>query len=181
MTLQALAAALLLATTGTLALAQNFDLEVTPQPDVSVQNSWNAEIDAVHTGYSGRFTDIFRFGTLPVDVIVDGNLSTISFSTASNIDLLRAEASNGVVYAAFSFTPAVPVALGTESGVMNSDPVVFAAGLPIMLTVHGLTGAAASYSGNVNFALAPVPEPPTVAMWLAGLGVVGWLARRRAA
>jgi hypothetical protein len=32
--------------------------------------------------------------------------------------------------------------------------------------------------GSVNFA-APIPEPETYAMLLAGLGVVGWMARRR--
>jgi hypothetical protein len=33
--------------------------------------------------------------------------------------------------------------------------------------------------GNVNFA-APIPEPQTYALMMAGLGVIGWVARRRA-
>jgi len=38
-------------------------------------------------------------------------------------------------------------------------------------------GATASYGGNI--VATPVPEPETYAMLLAGLGVVGFLARRR--
>ena len=34
---------------------------------------------------------------------------------------------------------------------------------------------AASYSGNVNFALAAVPEPSPVALLLAGMAAIGWL------
>lgn len=34
-------------------------------------------------------------------------------------------------------------------------------------------------AGTALFALAPVPEPSTYAMLLGGLGLVGWLARRR--
>ena len=39
---------------------------------------------------------------------------------------------------------------------------------------------ASSFSGNVSLtALSPVPEPETYAMMLAGLGMVGFAARRR--
>lgn len=39
------------------------------------------------------------------------------------------------------------------------------------------SGTAASFGGAVM--LAPVPEPRTLGMMLGGLGVLGWLARRR--
>jgi hypothetical protein len=46
------------------------------------------------------------------------------------------------------------------------------------LKVSGTTvGGQASYGGNI--VATPVPEPETYAMLLAGLGVVGFLARRR--
>lgn len=40
-----------------------------------------------------------------------------------------------------------------------------------------ITGANASYGGNI--VATPVPEPETYLMFLAGLGAVGFLARRR--
>ncbi|MBG6222969.1 MULTISPECIES: FxDxF family PEP-CTERM protein [unclassified Janthinobacterium] len=49
---------------------------------------------------------------------------------------------------------------------------------PLVLTVKG-NSKGGSYSGNFNLTLAPVPEPETYGMLLAGLGVLGFLARRR--
>lgn len=34
-------------------------------------------------------------------------------------------------------------------------------------------------SGSVNFTVAAIPEPETYAMMLAGLGLMGFMARRR--
>ena len=44
----------------------------------------------------------------------------------------------------------------------------------------GLDGYTAVWNGN-QLTLAPVPEPETWALMLAGLGLVGWMARRRSA
>lgn len=41
------------------------------------------------------------------------------------------------------------------------------------------TPGAASYAGNLAVVAAPVPEPETYALLLAGLGVLGFVARRR--
>ena len=55
--------------------------------------------------------------------------------------------------------------------------------LPITIEVtgHALDGTIGSYTGSLGFTAAPVPEPETYAMVLAGLGAVGFVARRRKA
>ena len=71
--------------------------------------------------------------------------------------------------ATFSFSPPeyldveVGNALGTTPGALNWTLAGLQAGDRISLTVSA------------------VPEPGTHALWLAGLGLVGWIARRRAA
>ena len=46
------------------------------------------------------------------------------------------------------------------------------------LKVTGTLGGTGSYNGNITLAT-PVPEPETYGMMLAGLGLMGFLARRR--
>jgi hypothetical protein len=46
--------------------------------------------------------------------------------------------------------------------------------------VTGTADAGSIYGGALNVALTPVPEPQTLALLLAGLGVIGWVAKRRA-
>ncbi|MDR7333027.1 DNA-binding beta-propeller fold protein YncE [Roseateles asaccharophilus] len=48
----------------------------------------------------------------------------------------------------------------------------------LAVSAEGADGVGA---GTALFALAPVPEPSTYAMLLGGLGLVGWMARRRKA
>ena len=47
------------------------------------------------------------------------------------------------------------------------------------LHVQGLESNTAGYSGSIWYVPTPVPEPETYALMLAGLGVIGWVSRRR--
>jgi PEP-CTERM motif len=72
-----------------------------------------------------------------------------------------------------NYSPSV----GVTTVVLN--PISLAAGtytLQIKGTVAGLSGG--SYAGVLNIAN-PVPEPETYAMFLAGLGLMGFTARRK--
>lgn len=50
---------------------------------------------------------------------------------------------------------------------------------PFALHLFGTAAIGGIYSGNVQVAAAPIPEPETYAMLLAGMGLLGFIARRR--
>jgi hypothetical protein len=73
---------------------------------------------------------------------------------------------------------------GQAASISNFGVASFAylqstADAPFTLTLSGLAGAKAAYSGELS--VTAVPEPQTYALLLAGLGVMGLVARRRRA
>jgi hypothetical protein len=176
-------AAAILAMAGTAACAQDFTLTVTPQPN-EAGDGWSAWLGVVHTS-AGAFVDTFEFGSFGQAVLVEATLSSINLSLSRpwDVDFQRARLSNGVTAVDFSFQTLVP---GYDYG--STVPTVFAANLPLTLTVHGIAAPgllpqdgnpSASYGGSLNFSVTAVPEPGTAAMLFAGLATIGWLASRR--
>ncbi len=121
---------------------------------------------------SGSFDDIFTFttsSTVPVEgsfVGVSGkNDLMVSYSFG-----VGAGPTSGSVY-----TPLTLVTLNSLDEFGYSQTVSgLQAGTKYWLNLKG-TGSEAMYSVT----LAPVPEPETYAMLLAGLGLIGAIARRR--
>lgn len=132
--------------------------------------------------WSGLFTDTITFTPSPSASLVDGAIMTIGFGTA-NIDFMSASL-NGNPLTLVAFPPAGPGAGYYETGFLL--PTLTAGTL--VLTVKGWAGPStaidpiaisATYTGSIN--VTAVPEPETYAMLLGGLGILGFLSRRRKA
>ncbi|QPF75218.1 PEP-CTERM sorting domain-containing protein [Roseateles sp. DAIF2] len=131
---------------------------------------------------SGLFTDTFTFsfaGGALVDVWLNTSASATKLATQQIV--FTSATLNGV---ALQITN--PYELG---GTVFRGAELFEVPTSgtLQLIVHGYAGLqgssgstiSASYSGGLNLIPTAVPEPGTYAMLLAGLGVVGFVARRR--
>lgn len=119
------------------------------------------------------FTDTITFANSS-NVFASASIITISLGAGQNIDFTSATLngvamtlqSSGPVDIAYTASPVGPISTNLilkVSGKTDADQV-------------GL-GKNATYSGTLN--VTPVPEPETYALMLAGLGAIGFLARRR--
>lgn len=117
---------------------------------------------------TGAFDDTYTFTPALSSSTVDALVTSIGFSTQTNIDFTHADL-NG---------HALTIQHGIIDYAFTSSPIALSG--PLVLHLMGTSGSNASYSGTINVQSA-VPEPETYAMMLAGLGFVGFMARRRKA
>lgn len=128
---------------------------------------------------NGAFTDIWTF-----------NLGTASAVAASitNVEVTFGSFSAGGIQGFQAWLNGVQLfgptsVVGPTAGVTVTTQVLAGGSvLPpgvyqLKVTGTGISGSSASYGGNI--VATPVPEPETYAMLMAGLGVVGFVARRR--
>lgn len=128
-----------------------------------VDNGWATFFGATVTG-EGDFSDTFTF-TPPISGL---SSSTIISNLLGTI---------GITFTSVSIN-GNPFVLTNTAGVSSGVSGLVNLTAPLVLSVLGnSTGPLATYSGN--FAIAAIPEPETYAMMLAGLGLVGFMARRR--
>ena len=129
---------------------------------------------ASQAGANAHLDDTFRFtvGTAPVDF---GGLLASSFRvSAGAIGNLVAELTGGGITRTFDLVTLAGNRIGVQLGWIET--VLPASGL-YSIHVTGDAGAAgAAYSLDIA---AAVPEPSEWTMMIAGLGVVGMIARRR--
>ncbi|MBA5637318.1 PEP-CTERM sorting domain-containing protein [Duganella sp. LX20W] len=160
-----LLAAMLAASTGT-ALAENLNQNVS-MSTVSA-GSYTAHFGSDHN-YAGAFTDTFTFNPAVGPSLANAVIQTLSLLGNNNLNFTGASLNGN----ALTLSPTGAY----EWGMLN--PPVNVSGTLVLTVMGNVITPSASYSGDIN--VAAVPEPETYGMLLAGLGVVGWLARRRKA
>jgi len=116
--------------------------------------------------HSGDFSDEFTFSPTLPSAWVSASLITIGFSATDDIDFTSV------------WLNGTQLQLATIDGAdVAYTPMQLLLSGPLTLTVNGISGSNATYSGTIN--LAVVPEPETYALMVAGLGLVGFISRRK--
>ncbi|HEY4373064.1 MAG TPA: FxDxF family PEP-CTERM protein [Burkholderiales bacterium] len=167
----------LLAAAASCASAATFDLGThTPPFSATYGDSFTSKV--------GDFVDDFVFTIAPGGTF-NTIAATIDLGTLFQITGLEARLFQGSGPFVSGTTPleqawSSPISgtPGVNGDVLVISPTTLAAGtysLELRGTVTGDSGG--SYSGALN--LAPVPEPGTYALMLAGLGLMGFIAARR--
>ncbi|MDN3921878.1 FxDxF family PEP-CTERM protein [Roseateles violae] len=126
--------------------------------------------------------DVFELSGL-VTPAVGSFLDTYKFTLTEQSTLAGALVATGITFGSFGVydetgtTALFSAAFGgttAKSGTWLLDPGTY------VYAIGGLASASAGYVlTSATVGVAAVPEPETYAMLLAGLGVVGFLARRR--
>ena len=132
-----------------------------------------AGFSATDAASPGLITDVFTFS---LDAQYDTNASAISIKLGKNDWDFKSITINGPS-GPFSFSAAPGSTDALEIWTLST--VRLSAG-DYTLSVDGYVNGGArsgSYGGNIN--ISAVPEPESYALMLAGLGALGFVARRR--
>ncbi|MCY0910550.1 FxDxF family PEP-CTERM protein [Massilia antarctica] len=141
-----------------------------------IDNSANFGSSFVQNNLNNTFMDKFSFSITRVPHDFDAIVTSFTRNATTGMDITNMSLFSG---AGTLITTGLQESTGaTDVWSLRADSL----GLGnYYLQVSGkmVSGTAGSFGGTVM--LAPVPEPETYGMMLAGLGVVGFLARRRKA
>ena len=121
------------------------------------------------------FTDFFNF-TAPAGA-VQASAASVSIDLApffniDNLQLVLFNGSNGT-------GSVVPGGTGNIGEFSQIDNIAVIAGNPYSYRLTGTIVGAPSGAYTFTAVAAPIPEPETYALMLAGLGIVGFVAARR--
>jgi len=138
-----------------------------------IQNGNSFTADFGNGGLNGSFSDTFTF--LPSLAPSLGDIGIMQIGSNERAIEFTTLTFNGV-----NLLPLLSTQPGGQSLIYFEVPLD--AGkhvLSVAGNVLGVEGMGnASYSGNVNFVTAPVPEPTTWAMMIFGIAAVGFTMRR---
>jgi hypothetical protein len=153
-------------------MATTFNLGVLGVGNLAISNNV--------AGSGAPFSDWYFF-SVAQDSSFQSIVASISFSgqgLASLSSVLYQDSGSGFLQVASS----TDTNLGSDSwlSTLSYAPLLTSAPHQYRLDIFGATGASApngSYGGNI--AVAPVPEPEIYAMMGIGLGLLGWVGRRK--
>lgn len=126
---------------------------------------------------TATFADVLNFHVGSTSLLA-ADLTSTAGSVTAGLDL-----TNFLVYSSAGtllYTGSQKSTGKVDNWKLNTSNLVLTAGdyyLKVIGTVN--SSAAGSYSGNISLKALAVPEADTYAMLLAGLGMVGFVARRR--
>ena len=134
-----------------------------------------------HT-YSGTFAGYATTNTFDLDLTHFANTSNFVGQVSANFTGGAGYDVTGVSLDGHNFVPLLNVNFG------NSGVDYWQLLMPVLSnTVHHITVTGTplvntqGFVGSLSLSATPVPEPETYAMMIAGLGLVGFMARRRKA
>lgn len=165
MKIKSIVAAAVLAATG---VTNSF--AVTSAPTLNPSASFSSQV-------SGLFSDTWTFNLGSASTIaaslsnVEITFGSMTFGAISNFSALL---NGSPIFGLNSFSSSNPPLTVTTKVLSGST---FLPAGDFTLQVSGNAGTGASYAGSI--VAAAVPEPETYAMLLAGLGLMGAVARRR--
>lgn len=166
MKLRALAVGLVLAAASSLASAAAYTVTLNPTTPHHLTASFGA------TPVLGSFTDVFTFTP-------DLAPGSSGYALFFNVGLDASGQPNPAFALTFSAADinGAPLYINNFLSSSQAGGAFFSSGGPLVLTVSGVS-TGGSYSGLINVTT-PVPEPETYGMMLAGLALVGVVARRK--
>ena len=142
----------------------------------------------------GNFDDFYTFSIAPEDKLAAFLTSTVSFNETSGAKGLDIRLYNGTLTSVDGTTPP-PISSASTVGTVLDGPSIHTtvvstanlmAGASYTLRVNGVSFTPSAYVGLITLTDLPpdspmpaVPEPETYAMLVAGLGMMGFIARRR--
>lgn len=156
---------------------------------LSFDVSGNAQFGNQFFVINNAFDDLFTF------TIGAGDTGLFSASASSNYITVFDNLLYGIDITGFNVLTNVGTEVSYTQGILNTPIALndntwsltaanLAAGNYALHVTgraipSGLAGAAVSYGGTANLSVSPVPEADTSAMMLMGLGLMGFIARRR--
>ncbi len=130
-----------------------------------------AFFDTGLTGSGSSFNDLLSFTvTAPGDLsaeVLGGGKGSFTFSLFELLSSTSTVLATGNIFAG-----------GTKASFSTFDPSFSATAGNYFLHIVGSGSGAPHYAGSISLT-SPVPEPETYGMFLAGLGLMGFVAYRR--